>query len=347
MEAVKIKRKSTLAVVSILALALLINVTDVSAANSTFNTTSVVNSADTVRNYIETNNYTVPTTVTVNNQKVTSAQYLYLLTSTVGNINKSSKTPVTLKNVSNPTNPSETIISGTLTLSEYVSIANKITTFVNTNGRLPNYVATSLGQMRCENLIYTYSKILSFYKTNNRMPTTVAVKPWASLYTPTGGSGGLRPVYITSDIISNSAIDNARINSLVSALKSLGVSAFNYGTPGKLWLLLNDKSVPSNALIVEIAGGADAGSIKEKGGAWYQGLLGDKEDFIVFTDNAKKITGLAWLERAHDDNYSPASFTGLAHPDEYLLAHGVGYFEGLTTKNIAACAQAIYQAALS
>jgi hypothetical protein len=162
------------------AVALFINVNDVSAANSTFNTTSVVNSADIVRNNVETN-HTVPNTIKVADQDTTSAQYLYLLSSAVININKGNTTPVTLKNVSAPTNPSETIISGSLTKTEYLSIANKIVTFVNTNGRLPNYVSTSLGNMRYENLVYYYSKILSFYKTNNRLPNTVAVKPWNTL----------------------------------------------------------------------------------------------------------------------------------------------------------------------
>jgi hypothetical protein len=29
--------------------------------------------------------------------------------------------------------------------------------------------------------------------------------------------------------------------------------------------------------------------------------------------------------RAHDDNFSPVSFTGLANPDEYLIQNGYRY----------------------
>jgi hypothetical protein len=32
-----------------------------------------------------------------------------------------------------------------------------------------------------------------------------------------------------------------------------------------------------------------------------------------------------WLRRAHDDNYSPSSFKGLANPSDYLLSHGYKY----------------------
>jgi len=182
-----IKYKWIFSVLVLFSLALLINVSDVSAANSTFNSTSVSQSAATVQNYVEIN-HTIPQNVTVANQKVSSAQYLYLVTSTVQNINNGNTSPVTLKNVSNPTSPSETTTSGTLTKAEYISIANKITTFINTNGRLPNYVTTSLGTMRYENLIYTYSKIMTFYQTNNRLPTTVSIKPWTTLSATSEGA---------------------------------------------------------------------------------------------------------------------------------------------------------------
>ena len=48
--------------------------------------------------------------------------------------------------------------------------------------------------------------------------------------------------------------------------------------------------------------------------------------FFAFNANtAKNITGLSWLERAHDDNYSPSSFKGIANPDTYLKNHGYDY----------------------
>jgi hypothetical protein len=156
-----------------------------SAANSTFNTSSISDAGVNTKNYIEINK-ALPTTVNVSNQEITPSQFLYLLAQDVQNINKSSTAAITLKGVTAPSSPSETISTGSLTKTEYVSIANKITTFVNTYGRLPNYVTTSLGQMRYENLIYTYSKIMDFYKTNNRLPTTVSIKSWSSVIS--GGS---------------------------------------------------------------------------------------------------------------------------------------------------------------
>jgi len=154
-----------------------ITISDVSATNATFTKTSVVNTADDVKNYVETKNK-IPCKVVVSNKNVTSAQYLYLLTSTVGKIYKNSSTPTTLKYVGNPTTPTETLISGSLPKSEYIKIASTINTYINTNGRIPNYVSTSLGKIRFENLIYTYSKVLNFYRINKRLPNYVSVSPW-------------------------------------------------------------------------------------------------------------------------------------------------------------------------
>lgn len=152
------------------------------SAASTFTTSSISDSAGDVKNSIETNK-TLPTSVTVDNQQVTPSQFLYLLAQGLQKVNKSSSNPatVTLKSVTAPTSPSESVTSGSLLKTEYLSIANKITTFVDTYGRLPNYVTTSLGKMRYENLVYTLSKVMNYYDTYNRLPSTVSVKSWSSI----------------------------------------------------------------------------------------------------------------------------------------------------------------------
>jgi len=180
-----INRNLTLAVITLLALVLFVNVSAVSAANTTtVDADSIIKSSDTVKNYVETKK-TVPSTVTVGTKKVTSEQYMDLLTSTVTNLNKNTKKSVTVKTVSKAPKPVENVKTGTLSKSEYVTLAGKITAFVNTYGRLPNFISTSKGTMNPNNLIYTYSKIVAFYKTNNRLPNTVSVAPWKT----TSGEG--------------------------------------------------------------------------------------------------------------------------------------------------------------
>ena len=52
------------------------------------------------------------------------------------------------------------------------------------------------------------------------------------------------------------------------------------------------------------------------GSTSYKSIKGIRTVFSVFWPCAANITGLEFLPRAHDDNYDPVSFTGLAHPDQ-------------------------------
>jgi hypothetical protein len=198
----KIKHKIIVPVLVLFAVALFFNMSDVSAANNTTTTqisatstssgatpvapkvtftSSQINTASSkVKAYVETNNK-LPSYVTINNTKVTMPQFLQLMTENLAALNKGSTTKlIVLKNVKCPSNYNETLTSGTLTKSEFLTVAAKITSTINSTGIAPSYVNTSLGKMRFENMVYTYSKILNFYITNKRLPNTVSVNPWST-----------------------------------------------------------------------------------------------------------------------------------------------------------------------
>lgn len=190
-----------------------------------------------------------------------------------------------------------------------------------------------------------------------RLPNSVSIKSWT--YILRG-----KPIYITSDRITNDATDNSRINSIVKELVSLGIYAKNWGLgPNTHVQVLQSSHVPKDALIVDIYGGACAGTLYEMGSSWYMGIEGDRKLFSIFWPPAADITGLGFLARAHDDNFTPlfnssksgafpnyydlnkngifdygkgyvngvinpTKFTeidGLAHPDLYLHEHGYTY----------------------
>ena len=135
-----------------------------------------------------------------------------------------------------------------------------------------------------------------------------------------------RPVYITSDNINCVSTDNNRINSIVKGLEKMGLYAVNWGLgPNTHNQILENVSIPKDALVVDIYGGVDAGLIKEMGSTWYKSLKGEKSVYSVFWPPSESIAGLAWLPRAHDDNYDPASFKGLADPAQFLLDNGYQY----------------------
>ena len=152
-----------------------------SAANTTYNTSSISTSAGKVQRYVE-NHQVIATKIPIDGDTITSSEFLYLLTKDVQNINQNTDTPITSMDVLDPTGPTETITTnGTLTLSEYTNAARKISVFIEKYGRAPNYVSTSLGNMQYENMIYTFSKIMNYYSLNNQLPETISVDTWSSI----------------------------------------------------------------------------------------------------------------------------------------------------------------------
>ncbi len=255
-----------------------------------------------------------------------------------------------------------------LTLAQMNDGISRAQKFFNTNGRLPNFISYGTNKIpiaQFQQIIATQgftlvngltlaqmndgiSRAQNFINSNSRLPNFISYGtnkiPIAEFQLIIATQGlkinGIsvnvgKPIYITSDNIINSATDNARINSIINGLKLLGLNAYNMGLgPNTHVQVLKSSQVPKNALIVDIYGGADAGTLYEMGLSWYKSLKGTKSVFTVFWPPAKVITGLPFLERAHDDNYDPASFTGLAHPDQYLLNNGYKYLYSGDITNI-------------
>ena len=285
-----------------------------------FSTSQIEDAASTVKTYIASY-YKLPRYVTINNVNVTMSQFLELLTTATIQINNGNSNSLALKNYSDPISPMENIHAGNIFKAEYLKIAIDVKNYMDSTGKTPDYAyGTSLGTyLRFENLVYMYSMILDYHNTSGKIADYAVMKPW-SVINP------FRPIYITSDNIINTTKDLERINSIIDGLKTLGLTAINWGLgPNTHYTVLQCSSVPANALVVDIYGGACAGTIYEMGSSYYKKLVASREVFCVWIPPATDITGLAWLPRSHDDNFSPSSFTGLAHPDQYLLSNGYQY----------------------
>ena len=238
-----------------------------------------------------------------------------IVTSTI-KANSSTATPTTVKAVTKTTTVKAAakpapVVDG-LTLAQVKDGLSRAQSFTLVNGRLPTYV--SYGSKNIP--IAQFEQIL----------TSEGLKIVGNLN---------RPIYITSDNINNPTVDNARINSIIAGLKALGLKAYNMGLgPNIHDTALTSGKLPVNAVIVDIYGGTDAGLIKEMGSAWYKAEKGARTVFSVFWPPSADITGLAFLPRAHDDNYDPSSFTGIANPAEYLLKNGYDYIHSGSILNI-------------
>lgn len=231
------------------------------------------------------------------------------------------------------------------------------------NKNIPDYVELNNLKFGQDDYIDALKRFITYIDTNNKIPQTVTFKNGSKIETkpeptpipePTPEPEPettitTRPVWIVSDNIyisnSNPNADKNNVQNIIDQLVKLGITAKAYGYgPNKNLECLESKTVEDNALVVEIAGGADAGSIYEKAGDWYKGLKGNRKDIIVLMDTALEITGLDFLERAHDDNYTkPLTWPGLEHPDQFLINNGYPYIEGISRDNITPAVQFIYQ----
>lgn len=211
------------------------------------------------------------------------------------------------------TTSSSTTLVGGLTVAQIKDGYTRTQKFYNNNYRLPNYV--SYGSKKIP--IATFQKILATQNLKIKLVT-----------------GTSRPVYITSDNINNPTTDNARVKSIIKGLKALGINAHALGLGPNTHITALKANIPKNALVVDIYGGADAGLIYEMASSWYKSLKGSKKVFTVYWPTAKCITGLDYLVRAHDDNYDPSSFKGIAHPDQFLKKHGYSYIYSGVIANI-------------
>ena len=296
----KIKRKLLLSVLFICGFALVLNM-NFSSAATVNQTNGTVNPVSTPN----TGNLTVASTVNTTVKTTATPTTVKAITNTT------TATPTTVKAVTNTTVKTTTVKAAAatpptvdgLTTAQIKDGLTRCQSFTLENGRLPTYVSYGSEHIpiaQFEQILKTEG--LSIVGTANR------------------------PIYITSDNINNVQVDNARINSIIAGLKALGLKAYNMGLgPNKHDSVLTSGTLPSNAVVVDIYGGADAGLLKEMGSAWYKAIKGARTVYTVFWPPSTDITGLAWLPRAHDDNYDPASFTGIANPAQYMLDNGYDY----------------------
>jgi len=135
----------------------------VSNANTKFITIDQLkNASKTVKSYIETN-HALPSTVTISGTQVTMPQFLKLLATAVTNINGKLNATIVLQNYNTANSPSETVTGGRLNTTSYVNYAGTIISSMDSNGKAPNYISSSIGNVRYESLVYMYSLIMDYY----------------------------------------------------------------------------------------------------------------------------------------------------------------------------------------
>jgi transglutaminase-like putative cysteine protease len=145
-----------------------------------FTVDQIASAATNVKTYIQ-NNQKLPEYVTINGLNVGMPSFLELLTTAVLQVNNGNTTSIDYNVFGSSQSPTEQVNSGNLYKNEYIELASRIKSYMDSNGIAPNYGSTTLGKIRYESLIDIYSRILSYYSTNRVLPNYASVKPWSSL----------------------------------------------------------------------------------------------------------------------------------------------------------------------
>ena len=117
----------------------------------------------------------LPNYVTIGSDKYSMSKFLYLASKATIQISNGSTSSITSINVNSASGSTGTYTSGNITKSEFVTMANKIVSFINSYGRAPNYVTCSLGKISYNSVIYMFAKIMNFYNSYARLPNYVSM----------------------------------------------------------------------------------------------------------------------------------------------------------------------------
>jgi len=301
-----------------------------------FTIAEILAATNVVEDYLETYKH-LPSNAEVAGVPVNMAQYLHLLTIATVQIKNNINSPIALQKDTFPSYSEEQLSAGNIGILEYVDFAQRITNHMNENHQAPPYGLIGLGKISYQSQIYLFNQILNSYSANNALPATAYVKSLA------------KQVWLTSDRISTTIeADYNRLNAIAALLRSWGVDANVFGVgPDTQNAVLRASYVPQNALVVDVYGGACAGTIYAMIGSYYQGIKGSREVFSIWTTenggwdirNLPTKTqngGVNFLPRAHDDTFSAylpdwgynshgVWTDGLNNPDQFLISHGFNF----------------------
>ncbi|MCC7559747.1 MAG: hypothetical protein KO318_04875, partial [Methanobacterium sp.] len=152
----------------------------ITGINITFNLDQISEAAIHVKNNFDIYN-SLPEFAEVGGVRVNISQFLYLLTSSVIQINNCINQTIILEDFSMPSASYEQMNSGSMLKVEYIDFASRIINYMNNNKQAPSYGLTGLGKVSFNSQIYIYSQIMDYYKNHQQLPEDIYVKSWKSV----------------------------------------------------------------------------------------------------------------------------------------------------------------------
>ena len=120
----------------------------------------------------------MPGTVTIGSVTYSLADYLYIASQAIINLNDNSKNDIEVKHVNDPAKPQAAANLGEL--YDYLSVAKSVVNTCNANGIMPNSVSSKVGTIGYNGLVYATARVVAFYGDYSIMPNYVSIKTYAT-----------------------------------------------------------------------------------------------------------------------------------------------------------------------
>ncbi len=178
----------------------------------------IIEASQNVKKYIE-NNGELPNTVKIGSVTYSTAEYVYLASQAIINLNNNNKNNIAVKQVNNPANPKSAENLGNL--YDYLAVAKSIVNTCNSKGTIPDSVSSKVGTIGYKGLVYATARVVAFYDDNSIMPNYVSIKTYESSSSSSLNSKNTitnLAAYLKSS--TNCQVGNSNIKSIVNSITS-------------------------------------------------------------------------------------------------------------------------------
>ncbi|MBQ7928941.1 MAG: Ig-like domain repeat protein [Methanobrevibacter sp.] len=178
----------------------------------------IIAASQNVKKYIESNEE-LPNTVKIGSVTYSLAEYVYLASQAIINLNNNNKKDIAVKDVKDPSSPKSASNLGNL--YDYVAVAKSIVNTCNSKGTMPDSVSSKVGTIGYKGLVYATARVVAFYDDYSMLPNYVSIKTYESSSSSSLNSKNTitnLAAYLKSS--TNCQVGNSKIKSIVDSLTS-------------------------------------------------------------------------------------------------------------------------------
>ena len=133
---------------------------------------SIIKGSSTFVKYVETNGK-LPSSITIDNKKYTSPQFLYLMCKA---LNDTSSSKILAKSVKSPTSLKYSIKTGSIKKSEYKQLSTKVIKYIDKYKKAPNTINSTKGKIPYTQFIFAIARNLAYYNSNKKLASSIALE---------------------------------------------------------------------------------------------------------------------------------------------------------------------------